>query len=95
MSRKSTKASSQLGMLNLYNQSISVPTLVSFELETSLKIASNNDGSNAVNKKGLVFGETYKFSAKLAGSKNHIASTRIVWIIKYMSPSTSKNKAIT
>ena len=69
--------------------------LVSFKLETSLKIASNNDGTNAVNKKGLVFGETYQFSAKLAGSKNHIASTRIVWTIKYMSPSTSKNKTIT
>lgn len=77
MSRESTKASSQLGMLNLYNQSISVPTLVSFELKTSLKIGSNNDGTNAVNKKGLVFGETYKFLARLAGSKKHTKTTRI------------------
>lgn len=88
MGKETTKASSRLGTLNLYNQSISVPTLVNFELTTNLTVGANN-------KKGLMFGKTYKFLATLAGSKNNIARTKIVWIIKYTSPSTSRNKLIT
>ncbi|WP_333613519.1 hypothetical protein [Psychrobacter sp.] len=95
MSKITTKASSRLGTLNLYNQSISVPTLVNFELTTDLTIGANNKGTGVIDKKGLVFNKTYKFLAKLAGSKNSIESTKIVWVIKYMSPSTSRNKFIT
>ena len=62
MGKATTKASSRLGTLNLYNQSISVPTLVNFELTTDLTVGANN-------KKGLMFGKTYKFLATLAGSK--------------------------
>ena len=94
MSKTTTKASSRLGTLNLYNQSISVPTLVSFELMTDLTIGANNKGTGAIDKKGLVFNKAYKFLAKLAGSRSSIASTKVVWIIKYMSPSTSQNKIV-
>ncbi|MGP5408464.1 hypothetical protein ACTXLW_12830 [Psychrobacter celer] len=95
MGKTTTKASSRLGTLNLYNQSISVPTLVNFELTTDLTIGANNKGTGVIDKKGLVFNKTYKFLAKLAGSKKGIESTKIVWVIKYMSPSTSRNKFIT
>lgn len=95
MSGKTTRASSKVGTLNLYNQSISVPTLVSFELTTELQLGSNNNGANTINKKGLAFGETHKFLAKLAGSRNKIADTSVVWLIKYKSPSTSRNKSVT
>jgi len=94
MSKTTTKASSRLGTLNLYNQSISVPTLVNFELTTDLTIGANNKGTGVIDKKGLVLNKTYKFLAKLAGSKNSIESTKVVWVIKYMSPSTSQNKLI-
>ncbi|MGP9689175.1 hypothetical protein ACT3TH_08455 [Psychrobacter sp. AOP22-C1-C5] len=94
MSKTTTKASSRLGTLNLYNQSISVPTLVNFELTTDLTIGGNNKGTGVIDKKGLVLNKTYKFLAKLAGSKNSIESTKVVWVIKYMSPSTSQNKLI-
>ncbi|SLJ84078.1 hypothetical protein [Psychrobacter sp. DAB_AL43B] len=92
MGKTTTKASSRLGTLNLYNQSISVPTLVNFELTTDLTIGANNQGTGVIDKKGLVFNKTYKFLAKLAGSKNSIESTKIVWVIRYTSPSTSQNK---
>ena len=94
MSKTTTKASLRLGTLNLYKQSISVPTLVSFELITDLTIGANNKGIGIIDKKGLVFNKTYKFLAKLAGSNDNIASTKIVWIIKYISPNTSQNKLI-
>ena len=85
MSKTTTKASSRLGTLNLYNQSISVPTLVNFELTTDLTIGANNKGTGVIDKKGLVLNKTYKFLAKLAGSKNSIESTKVVWVIKYIN----------
>lgn len=95
MEFQKTIGSANLNNVNIVSQHISIPTLIDFKLTTPLSNGSANDGNNTLGHKGIVFGEIYKFEASMTGnSQAKKNSTELVWIIKYTSPSTSKNKTI-